>query len=312
MKPSRLLPVAAAAIFALGVNFGCAVGNRTDIPVEVKPQIAASATVTAKLSDEIALARRSLAELHARVEAGLTGIAGDLAAVKTTLNKQTTITQGEKSKTVVTDTSWQTTVVEIAIAAFAFASLFGLGLVLVKERGRRQIQAQARALEQGLSVTEGGLAVCFPPPSESSPEIVRRLNQVKNSLLIQAGQFMSSGLLAAIREAKKRGVEVTVLLNQANLDEEKSIAPALAAAGVKTLVYPVYQLAYHQIMILDAQAVIIGLFFYALSDETGHAEEWLVIEKHPRIVRAYRGDFQSRLARSVAYQEKKPPCPGGT
>ncbi len=94
-------------------------------------------------------------------------------------------------------------------------------------------------------------------PDDSAQPIVDAINSAKKSLRIKMFIFSAPSLLNAVIAAKRRGVDVRVMLNPARRDGEKENATSrrkLLAAGVKVLdSNPAFGLTHEKSMVVDDQ-----------------------------------------------------------
>jgi len=63
-----------------------------------------------------------------------------------------------------------------------------------------------------------------------------------------------------------------------------------------------HAIAHNKIMIIDNRVVITGSFNFSTAAETKNAENLLVLEDMPDLIRAYRDNFQHHLRHSAPYR----------
>jgi cardiolipin synthase A/B len=94
-------------------------------------------------------------------------------------------------------------------------------------------------------------------PDDSAKPIIDAINKAKKSLRIKMFVFSAPKLLEAVITAKKRGVDVRVMLNPARRDGEKENAASrkkLKAAGVNVIdSNPAFGLTHEKSMVVDDQ-----------------------------------------------------------
>ena len=155
--------------------------------------------------------------------------------------------------------------------------------------------APARAIE---------IQACFSPPLPGGCDplvtVVRAIDEAHKTILVQMYALTSRQIVAALVNAKRRGVDVRAIVDRSQLTEDHSDTYAvgrLASGGVPVLVDTVAGLMHNKIMIVDAAAVITGSFNYSSSAEHRNAENLVVIHD-PALSAEYTQNWNSRAAKS--------------
>jgi phosphatidylserine/phosphatidylglycerophosphate/cardiolipin synthase-like enzyme len=121
------------------------------------------------------------------------------------------------------------------------------------------------------------LTVCFTPPESCGAAIIERIQQAKREIRVQAYGFTHKGILAALAAAKRRGVDVAVILDKTNdraAAGRSSYGGAtyMAHAGVPVWVDDQVAIAHNKVMIIDRRLVVGGSFNYTAAADTKNAE----------------------------------------
>jgi phosphatidylserine/phosphatidylglycerophosphate/cardiolipin synthase-like enzyme len=168
----------------------------------------------------------------------------------------------------------------------------------------------ANATEPGAiySVPQAGPAtVCFTSGNHTAPGgdcaglVVKEIGQARISLLVQAYNFSEPRIIAAIIDASRRGVAVTVILDKISPRQRGEGADDVAAAGIPVFVDNKPRIAHNKVMVIDGATVITGSFNFATSAQCCNAENLLVL-RSPELASAYAANFMRRQAVSVAYR----------
>ncbi len=77
---------------------------------------------------------------------------------------------------------------------------------------------------------------CFTPGEDCTERLVRFLDGAQREILVQAYSFTSAPIAKALRDAHKRGVAVTVILDKSLRSERYSSADFLAHAGIPVFI----------------------------------------------------------------------------
>lgn len=103
--------------------------------------------------------------------------------------------------------------------------------------------------------------VCFTPGQDCTSEVVQALSIAKRSIYVQAYSFTSKPIADALVIAKKRGVDVKVILDKSQYKAEKySASRFLDNQNVPVWIDSKPAIAHNKIMIIDENTVITGSF----------------------------------------------------
>jgi phosphatidylserine/phosphatidylglycerophosphate/cardiolipin synthase-like enzyme len=145
------------------------------------------------------------------------------------------------------------------------------------------------------------IQVCFSPPlpqgCDPTPTIVQLLNAAHRQVLVQAYSFTSSPIAKATVAAKRRGLDVRVILNKSNAQRGYSAATFLEHAGVPVSIDAQHAIAHNKVMIIDGQTVITGSFNFTKAAEEHNAEN-LVIIHNPDIAALYVQNWNAHASHS--------------
>jgi len=144
----------------------------------------------------------------------------------------------------------------------------------------------------------------FSPNGGCTQAIVDQLNGAKKQVLVQAYSFTSAPIARALVDAKKRGVDVQIILDKSQRGERYSSATFLSNEGVPTYIDSKHKIAHNKVMIIDGQTVITGSFNFTKSAEEGNAENLLVISKAPKLAARYTDNWKEHLRHSEPYQAR--------
>lgn len=120
--------------------------------------------------------------------------------------------------------------------------------------------------------------LCFTPPANCAGSIVSAINGAQSSIYVQAYGLTHLQILAALVNAKHRGVEVRVLLDRSNLSQRHSGYSKLREADIETTIDKVPGIAHNKVMIIDEFITVTGSFNFTASADTRNAENVLIIE----------------------------------
>lgn len=145
--------------------------------------------------------------------------------------------------------------------------------------------------------------VCFTPGGDCTQVIVDQLAAAKREVLVQAYSFTSPPIAQALVSAKRRGVDVRVILDKSQRTEKYSGADFLAHGGVPVLIDAKHAIAHNKVMVIDGVKVITGSFNFTKSAQERNAENLLVLGDKALAAR-YAANWRAHAAHSEAYTAK--------
>jgi phosphatidylserine/phosphatidylglycerophosphate/cardiolipin synthase-like enzyme len=182
------------------------------------------------------------------------------------------------------------------IAPWAVVSLIPVVLIL------------ARGCDQAFSPHSveklPAMEVFFSPKGGCTDAVVREIENAQSTVLVQAYSFTSAPIAKALADAKARGVEVAVILDDSQRTEKYSSADFLLHAGIATGIDGRHAIAHNKVMILDNRTVITGSFNFTKAAEESNAENLLII-RDTAIAELYARNWRSHAEHSEAYEGRK-------
>jgi phosphatidylserine/phosphatidylglycerophosphate/cardiolipin synthase-like enzyme len=153
-------------------------------------------------------------------------------------------------------------------------------------------------------------AVYFSPKGGCQEALVRELKAARSEILVQAYSFTADPLTLALVEAKKRGVNVEILLDRSNQQDRYSDLRLFLEHGLPPLIDDSHAIAHNKVMIIDQKTVATGSYNFTNQAEHENAENLLILKGNPELVRAYRQSFLAHKAHCKP-AELKAPAEGG-
>lgn len=143
------------------------------------------------------------------------------------------------------------------------------------------------------------VSTCFSPgPVHCADVIADAIDAARTSVRVQAYWFTSRPILRALAAARKRGIDVAVILDRSQDRREASGATYTAAtyltnAGIPVFIDPASGIAHNKVIILDATAVVTGSFNFTAAADTRNAEN-VVILRSPEVADWYGRNWTRR------------------
>jgi len=154
----------------------------------------------------------------------------------------------------------------------------------------------------------GTLEVAFSPSEGSEALVVKVADSARSELRILAYSFTSAAVTAALLRAKKRGVDVHLVVDEKNnVSEDRSgkaraALSALVNAGIDVRTINVYPIHHDKVMVADRETVELGSFNYSDAAARRNSENLLVNWRNPKLAAVYLQHFERNYRQARAYQ----------
>lgn len=120
--------------------------------------------------------------------------------------------------------------------------------------------------------------VYFSPRGGCADAVVEAVGGAKVSVFVAAYGFTNADIAKAIVDAKKRGVRISIILDDSNQTDKYSAATFLQNAGIQPLVDSQHAIFHNKFMVIDGSTLITGSFNFTKAAEESNAENLLVIQ----------------------------------
>jgi len=135
------------------------------------------------------------------------------------------------------------------------------------------------------------LRVYFSPRGGCQDSLVQELQKSKKEILVQAFSFTADPLTYALVDAKKRGIDVQILLDKSNEIDRYSDLRILLDQGLSPLIDAEHSIAHNKIVIVDGKVVVTGSYNFTNQAEGENAENMIILKGYPELARQYRDNF---------------------
>lgn len=141
---------------------------------------------------------------------------------------------------------------------------------------------------------------CFTPGDDCEALIERAISTATRRVHLQAYFFTDRDIARALAGARRRGLEVIVLLDKRQRRDPDSVAPELAQAGVEVMFEDQPRIAHNKTIVIapDGAGPVVetGSYNLTYSAERRNVENALFVRDDPAFAAAYERYFQERLA----------------
>lgn len=143
----------------------------------------------------------------------------------------------------------------------------------------------------------GTIQVAFPPDENANALIVQALREARKSVFVQAFSFTSNEIAFALVEAKRRGVDVRMIVDGEQVEKlENNRVGLIAQAGIPVWLDEQHQSAHNKIMVIDPDSanpiVVTGSMNFTYSGQFKNAENLLILRGNRPLAEAYAANWQ--------------------
>jgi phosphatidylserine/phosphatidylglycerophosphate/cardiolipin synthase-like enzyme len=152
---------------------------------------------------------------------------------------------------------------------------------------------------------DASYSVCFTPGGRCATRIVNQINKAQHSIQVLAYSFTSKPIATSLVDAKKRGVNVEVILDKTQASQEKySSSTFLDHAGISIWIDYEPSISHNKVMIIDGKTTITGSFNFTRSAQSRNAENVLIIHDK-QLTEQYIKNWQKRKSASQTLTKYK-------
>jgi phosphatidylserine/phosphatidylglycerophosphate/cardiolipin synthase-like enzyme len=137
--------------------------------------------------------------------------------------------------------------------------------------------------------------VCFSRVEQCDSMLINLISQARKSIYVAMYSFTRDGLASALVDAKNRGVEVKVIMEEENAYVQGSDYRMLKEAGVDVRLDGNPALMHHKFMIVDGELVVTGSYNWSTAAEDRNDENFVVI-RDKEVVDRFTQEFNRLLS----------------
>lgn len=146
--------------------------------------------------------------------------------------------------------------------------------------------------------TVGSVEVGFSPDGSGEALVLRSLQSARQSIRLAGYSFTAQPVVKALLDAKKRGVDVAVVVDyKANIEDDRSgkahaALNLLVNARIPTRTNAAYPIQHSKYVVIDGLHVQTGSYNYSAAAARYNAENVLLISNAPALARQYADNWQ--------------------
>ncbi|HWL91935.1 MAG TPA: phospholipase D family protein [Phycisphaerae bacterium] len=145
--------------------------------------------------------------------------------------------------------------------------------------------------------------VIFSPGGGCQERIAEEISNAEETLRIQAFYFTSRPITDAVVEAKKRGVDVKVILDKSQEKMTYGSWRILKREGIPIYFDSKHATANNKIVLIDTHTIITGSYNFTKAAEEKNAENVLIIKHAPELFEKFDENFEKHLKHSKRYSK---------
>lgn len=140
--------------------------------------------------------------------------------------------------------------------------------------------------------------VGFSPEGSAQQLVLQTVSDARQSIRLMGYSFTSPDIARALIDAKKRGVDVQVVLDEGDNRGKVSGAAMnlLVNAGIPVRTVSQFKRMHDKVIIVDNQTVETGSYNFTRSAAEANSENALVLHDVPDLAQTYLTHWQSRWA----------------
>lgn len=161
------------------------------------------------------------------------------------------------------------------------------------------LRALLRTAVLGLALMAGAptlaqtpaVEVKFSPSRAAEQAIVNFIGEARKSVHVAAYSFTSKEIAQALLGAKRRGIDVRVVVDKSQRGERYTAVNFLANQGVPVRINSRYAIQHSKYIIVDGASVQTGSFNFTASARDRNSENVLILRAMPAIASQYEANW---------------------
>ncbi|MFP8181026.1 phospholipase D family protein [Klebsiella quasipneumoniae] len=148
----------------------------------------------------------------------------------------------------------------------------------------------------------------YSPEGTALQLVLKTINSAQQEIRLMGYSFTSPEVAGALVRAKRRGVDVKVVLDwKANTGRQNKASLAamnlLVNAGIPVRTVSQYKIMHDKVIIADGRNVEVGSFNYTRAADRVNSENVLVVWDDPAVARSYMNHWSSRWSQGTDWKQ---------
>lgn len=154
------------------------------------------------------------------------------------------------------------------------------------------------------TICRADVLVGFSPEGSAQQLVINTLNSAQQSINLMGYSFTSPEVVKALIAAKRRRVDVRVVLDSKGNQGRASVAAInlLVNAGIEVRTIDKYKIMHDKVAIIDSVTTQTGSFNYSRAAQRSNSENVVVMRNMPEVAQVYLAHWQSRWSQGQVWQ----------
>jgi len=154
----------------------------------------------------------------------------------------------------------------------------------------------------------GTIEVGFSPDEGAETLVIRAIDSARTSVRLLAYSFTSAPVTEALLRAKKRGVDIALVVDHKNnLSQDRSgkaraALGALVTAGIPVRTISVFAIHHDKVAVIDSQTIQTGSYNYSSAAAHSNSENALVVWGNPQLAAIYEKHWERNWRLGADYR----------
>ena len=148
--------------------------------------------------------------------------------------------------------------------------------------------------------------VCFTPGTDCASVVAGAIDAARERVWLMGYGFSERSILNALASARRRGVDVRLILDRSNDNGSYSGAVYMAKIGVPVLIDRSVAIAHNKLILIDRDAVVMGSLNWTKAGNTKNAENVHIFRGARDLADRHEAYFKGREAVSEPYKTALP------
>lgn len=150
----------------------------------------------------------------------------------------------------------------------------------------------------------GQIETAFSPKDGAEDLVIKVINSAQKSIRLAAYSFTSPRVMRALIDAKKRGVDVQIIVDDNGNKSKSSVAAMnlVASSDIPLRTLSAYAIHHDKYIVSDRRHLQTGSFNYSQAAAKSNSENVLVIWNNEAVANAYMRQWESRWVQGINYR----------
>ncbi len=159
-----------------------------------------------------------------------------------------------------------------------------------------RISAVAAGIAFAVSAYAGPIWTAFSPDGGAENMVIRVINSAKSNIRMAAYSFTSPKIMKALIDARKRGVDVKIVIDERGNRSDSSHAAMnlVVNAGIELRTNDRYKIHHDKYIVVDGMHTETGSFNYTKAAAKSNSENVMVVWNDSGVAKSYLSHWQSR------------------